>query len=362
MKSSTNQYWIALDHIRALAALMVFIWHFIHGSRGVPVPVEGAPAIFPLALFDEGHVGVSVFMVLSGYLFAKLLDGKAIDYPKFFWNRFIRLAPLLLVVMLLKGLLLAIAGGDIAGYALSLLKGFVMPAWPSGGWSITVELHFYLILPLLLAISSRDPRWLLAVLAAAISLRAGIYFVTGTAQEAGYWTIFGRVDQFLLGMLLFMRGAWTAKRTGWVFAIFLSFLVFYWWFDEAGGYSRLGGAYPSPSPLWIILPTIEAFAFASALSWYDRRYSASPGPIARFIASYGTFSYSIYLLHPFIVFRASKLIHEQILPLDNFYLACFVGLMVFLAMYPVGWASYNLIEKPALRFRTSYVIENPALS
>ena len=72
-------------------------------------------------------------------------------------------------------------------------------------------------------------------------------------------------------------------------------------------------------------------------------------------ADYGKFSYSIYLLHPFIVFRAARAIHENILPLDNFYLACLVGFLCFLAMYPIGWLSYTFIEKPCLRYRTRYV-------
>ncbi len=336
---------------------MVFIWHFTHGSGGSPVPFEGAPSVFPLALFDEGHVGVSAFMVLSGYLFAKLLDGKAISYPKFFWNRFIRLAPLLLVVFALKGLLLAVTGGNLADYGWSLIEGFVLPTWPSGGWSITVELHFYLLLPFLLVIANRDPRWLLAALGAAIALRLGIWLSMGNVQDAAYWTIFGRIDQFLLGMLFFMRGDWVTERTGWVLAIVVGFCAFYWAFDAMGGFYELGGAYPSPSPLWIVLPTVEGLAFAVALAWYDRSYAAGSGPVARFFASYGTFSYSIYLLHPFIVFRGSKFIHEHIISLENFYLASFVGLLLFLAMYPIGWASYNFIEKPALRFRKRYVIE-----
>jgi len=56
------------------------------------------------------------------------------------------------------------------------------------------------------------------------------------------------------------------------------------------------------------------------------------------------------------VFRASKFIHAHIMSLENFYLASFVGLLVFLGMYPIGWLSYNFIEKPALRFRTRYVM------
>jgi len=82
-----------LDHIRALAALMVFSWHFLHFANGYPVPFEGAPLIFALALFDEGHTGVALFMTLSGYIFAKLLDGKVIKYYSFLKRRAVRLMP-----------------------------------------------------------------------------------------------------------------------------------------------------------------------------------------------------------------------------------------------------------------------------
>lgn len=336
---------------------MVFIWHFTHGSDGVPVPFEGAPAVFPMALFDEGHVGVAVFMVLSGYLFAKLLDGKAIDYPKFFWNRLIRLAPLLLVVFALKAALLAVTGGDLSQYGLALLQGFVWPSWPNGGWSITVELHFYAALPLLLMLSRHDPRLLLGVVASAIALRAALHGINGSVQDAAYWTIVGRIDQFVLGMLLFLRGDWIAGKAGLVLATLIGFTGFYWVFDQFGGFYQLGGAYPSPSALWIIMPTIEALAFGVAIAWYDRSDSGGgTGLLARLAADYGKFSYSIYLLHPFIVFRAARMIDANILALDNFHLASFVGLLCFLAMYPIGWASYTFIEKPCLRYRTRYIL------
>lgn len=62
MRSSSGAHYIALDHVRGLAAFMVFAWHFTHAWYGYPIPFEYIPAIFPFALLDEwcktcgGHV------------------------------------------------------------------------------------------------------------------------------------------------------------------------------------------------------------------------------------------------------------------------------------------------------------------
>ncbi|MEM7779012.1 MAG: acyltransferase [Pseudomonadota bacterium] len=355
MKSSTNQYWIALDHVRAFAALLVFVWHFTHGRDGSPVPFEGAPAIFPLALFDEGHVGVAVFMTLSGYLFAKLLDGKDIDYPKFFWNRFIRLAPLLLVVFAIKGVVVWASGQDLSNYILRLLSGMVFPTWPNGGWSITVEMHFYLALPFLLLLSRRNPLLLIGILVAAIAFRTGYFLIEGSVQYEAYRTILGRIDQFVLGMLFFMSGSWFIKRGAMVAAITLGFCAFYWAFAAQGGFYLMEGGYPTTNPIWIAMPMIEGFAIAAAITWYDNNFKGWDGPISRFAAQYGTFSYSIYLLHFFFVFAVAAAIHEHVIALDNFYMALVAGFVCFLAMYPIGWLSYRYIELPFLSYRKRYV-------
>lgn len=167
MRSRSGEHYLALDHVRALAAFCVFSWHFAHGVEptGYPVAFEGAPAIFPLALLDEGHTGVALFMLLSGYLFAKLLDGRSIDFAGFLWNRALRLLPPLLLAVLAVGLRNAWHGNDIAGYAASIFAGMWRPTLPRwcrlniGGWSIAVEFHFYLLLPLLLALLRRS-QWL----------------------------------------------------------------------------------------------------------------------------------------------------------------------------------------------------------
>ena len=64
MRSTSGEHYVALDHVRALAALLVFTWHFIHAGNGDPVPFEYVPSLFFMALFDEGHTGVALFMVL----------------------------------------------------------------------------------------------------------------------------------------------------------------------------------------------------------------------------------------------------------------------------------------------------------
>jgi peptidoglycan/LPS O-acetylase OafA/YrhL len=86
VRSSSGEHYVALDHIRALAMFLVFSWHFLGRDR-----LNIHPALFPLGLIDQGHVGVALFMTLSGYLFAKLLDGKDINYLAFLRARFMRL-------------------------------------------------------------------------------------------------------------------------------------------------------------------------------------------------------------------------------------------------------------------------------
>ncbi len=122
-----------------------------------------------------------MFMSLSGYLFAKLLYGQHIRYIPFLWNRVLRLFPLLIVVFAIGGFLKHDAN-SAGSYLIELAKGFYRPSWPNGGWSIAVELHFYLILPLLLAISAKRPANILLVLVLSIGFRLLWWWESGTVQ------------------------------------------------------------------------------------------------------------------------------------------------------------------------------------
>lgn len=354
MRSSSGEHYIALDHVRAFAAFLVFTWHFTHSVNGYPVPFEYVPALLPFSLLDEGHTGVALFMTLSGYLFAKLLDGKSINYMAFLWNRALRLLPLLVFVILIVGFLKYRAGKDILPYAFSIANGVILPTLPNGGWSITAEFHYYLILPIFLWMLRKSKLLPISIVIAAIALRLLIHQERGEVQSLAYWTIIGRIDQFALGMLLFQFRSYLAHRHFVALATIGSFMIFYWYFNLNGGFFH-NPTYPSPSLLWVFFPTLEGAAYAVAIAWYESSFAHSRTGISKFIGRIGEYSYSIYLFHFFIVFFAAGFINEQIMNISNFYLACLWSAVVFLMMVPLGYLSFRFIESPFLKLRKRYI-------
>lgn len=354
MKSSQGSYFIALDHVRALAALMVFAWHFTHTMNGYPVAFSYTPEFIPFSLFNEGHTGVALFMCLSGYLFSKLLDGKKIDFKAFLWNRFLRLFPLLFLIILAFGIKNYI-DGNFGNYIISICKGVIFPTLPNGGWSITVEFHFYLILPLILWFLNKTKYSCLFFLVLAVSFRTIIYQYYGEVQTSSYWTIIGRFDQFLLGMFTYHSRKFIIKNNILVLFTSISFVFLFWSFDLEGGFYK-NPSYPSSNAIWIILPTLEGIAYSTFIAWYDGSFEHSTNGISRFIGKLGEYSYSIYLLHPFIVFRSAKYINENLMDISNFYVAFGWSICLFIFMFIPGYLSFKFIEMPFLKFRKPYII------
>lgn len=355
MKSSSGAHFIALDHVRALAAFMVFAWHFTHAESGYPVPFNYVPALFPFSLLDEGHTGVALFMTLSGYLFAKLLDGKSINYAAFYWNRILRLLPLLTVVMLIVGVSNFGTLEGIWTYAKFVAQGAIYPTLPNGGWSITAEFHYYVLLPLFLWMLRKSKLLPFAIILVAIAVRIRIYEQVGEVQSLAYWTIVGRIDQFALGMLLFQFRNHFARRHAVAIATIVGFMLFYWWFDFMGGFYQ-NPFYPSSSRLWIVFPTIEGLAYAVGIAWYDSSFSLATTGVSAFIGRIGEYSYSIYLLHFFVVFRAARFVNERVMDISNYYVACLWAVVFFLLMMPAGYLSFRFIEGPFLKLRKRYIV------
>ncbi len=202
---------------------------------------------------------------------------------------------------------------------------------------------------------TRKSKWLLiSILVVAVAGRYLIYLYRGEAQSLAYWTLIGRIDQFVLGILICqVRGAF-ASRHGLALLTLLGFAAFYGWFDHSGGF-YFNPTYPSPSAIWIVLPLVEGLAYALLIAWYDTSFSPVNKGFSKLLGKVGEYSYSIYLFHFFGVFNAARFIHEEVMDLSNFYVACAASLIAFSAMTPFGYFSFRFIEAPFLQLRRPYV-------
>ena len=150
----------ALDGLRALAASAVAAYHL-------------APEWMP-----GGFLGVDVFLVLSGYLVTRELARGAPpgvrDIARLGWSRLARLAPLLLVTLLLVGALgprltqpwhMAVMREQMAAVLTARSNWLELERqWPPTGltplWYLALQLQLYALWPPLLAVVLRvPPRW-----------------------------------------------------------------------------------------------------------------------------------------------------------------------------------------------------------
>lgn len=362
MRSSTGEYFVGLDHIRAMAVFLVFMLHFLNANGDLVAPPGGAITSLAFSVFAEGHTGVSIFMVLSGYLFARITRDRNIDYGRFLLARAWRLLPLLLIVSIIDLIMDAALHGSsetVPENLKRILTGLFLPTLPNGGWSITVEFHFYMLFPFLMLIDRRIRFGMALVILLAVVLRFLYWFFVDDVpmRDIAYWTILGRIDQFGIGILFARHSSLFANRHVLGVSAILGILFLYSRFDSAGGF--VGSS--AFAWIWIFLLTLEGVLYGAIIAWYDGSFAFSDTGISGFIAKIGAASYSIYLLHVFFVFRIARFVESHILPLDIFANNFVAGLLCFIPICGISWLSYWYVERYFLRFRISYFLPKSKL-
>jgi len=352
MQSSSATYIPRLDHLRFVAVLLVFGWHALHMNGVIPFDYP-MPAF--LSVFEEGHTGVSLFLTLSGFVFASLCHGREILYAPFMRNRLLRVLPLFAVWTLLNLQLMH----PPADHLFAILTGLQNQEFPGPGWTVLVEFQLYLVFPFLLRFAERyGTKYLAGVIGVGLLLRGSAWLVTRNVEFMAYWTVLGRIDEFVFGMIGFRALRRYGKSLGHP-AVFTGLVVT--WLLAYDVFNRLGGYYfsatkPLGSALWIAVPTIEGlFYSAITASYLSLPWRGIPA-LGRAAAWVGSVSYSIYLSHATLVqgafVTAGGLGLRLTTPLR---IVCFSYAVVLPVVIACSALTYYVIELQFLRLRHPYL-------
>ena len=342
-----------LDILRAVAILLVLGRHFS----------------FSETLSRGGWSGVDLFFVLSGFLisgllFAEFKKGGRIDLGRFLIRRGFKIYPPFYAFMGWTVAMFLIRGGHLRMKALIselfFLQSYVPAMWPHT-WSLAVEEHFYLALPLLLIVLSRflrdrrDPfRALpgLFVLVACASLGLRLYLCRGgplpltTIQYKSHLN----VDGLLFGVVLSYFYHFQREQ-----------------FDRAAdlpGWFLLAASASLIAPCFVL--TIEQSSFLQTLG-HPMLYLGYGGllmlalrrpvvgarvillrPLGDGLAYLGKHSYSVYLWHSAVAVWGLEFLRRiGLLPAANPLQFVIYAILSF----AIGIEMARLVEIPALKIR-----------
>ncbi|WP_181905681.1 acyltransferase family protein [Microbacterium bovistercoris] len=229
-----SEYVPALDGIRAIAVLAVFLLHL-------------AAAYFP-----GGAVGVDLFFVLSAFLITGLLIAEfeasgRVRFGAFYLRRAFRLLPALVLWLMLASVTAMLAGEgekvpwSVTG-ALFYFNDFLQ-AWTDWvatafdqSWSLSVEEQFYFVWPPLLVLvllhrSRAFQRWFMhvSVLAAAVVPFTGPNYFLPTGHllplVIGCWAAEQRARGCTPWVAALVRQAWVGYAACAVFVVATLFVV-----------------------------------------------------------------------------------------------------------------------------------------
>jgi peptidoglycan/LPS O-acetylase OafA/YrhL len=352
MSEHKKFYIPSLDGIRALAAFIVFL---SHAGLGSVVP---------------GGLGVTIFFFLSGYLITTLLREEYVSTQKlhlknFYMRRAFRILPpmylMLFFVTLLNVLGFVEGSATLIGLAAQIFQftnyfiilghASSLPPATSIFWSLAVEEHFYLVLPLVLLVFLRRRRsfgniaFLLSVFClGVVCWRIVLVHVFEAEPQRTYLATDTRLDSLLFGCILAL---WCnpvldpvprifASLSGRLIAlssaiIILSFTLFYRApsFRETFRYSLQGIAF---LPIFWLAIRYSRWPIFRPLNW----------PLMR---GMGQISYSFYLSHVFWLEVTKSWSSAG---------GLITGVCAFAATIAFATAMYFYVEKPAGRLRARY--------
>lgn len=213
MIETRQKFFPSIAGLRTVMASLVFLYHYY-----TPQDFNFTPVHLIVLL----RYRMTIFFVISGFVIMySLLPYKQItksQYINFIIGKLVRLFPLYLAILIIPYFEIGIPPLHLFLSNLTLTKGFFKDLYLSGigpSWSLTVEITFYFLAPLLLILFKRNYGLLISY---SIIILMGIVFtiVGFNLKETGYnfygffadypftlnSTFFGRATDFYAGILI----------------------------------------------------------------------------------------------------------------------------------------------------------------
>ncbi len=371
----------ALDGMRALACTSIVFFHCALFT-GVFSGSDPSLELRVLRLLGNGAwAGVDIFFVLSGFLMGRILIRELthaghLHYRRFYLRRIFRIFPAYYLVLTIAVFVIARYNvGNVVFYSGArswqqlragawtnylYLNNYVDLGTPnvlSWGWSLCVEEHFYLLLPVLLALTFRARRTRThALLLAAYALlpvlgRAWQYAFDPTVVQTNtfYYFSHNRLDQLFLGVCIghayvTARGPFArtvARLEPWPWIGGLLCIATVW---VVGGLQHAGPFTVIGQLFVIAVGTGLVLANGLFLDNWLTRFLGHPlwYPVAR--VSYGT-----YLIHPFVLFwvLTRVRVHTPLQEIHAWSLAS-IFVLVLGTSLAIASAMFVIVERPLL--------------
>jgi peptidoglycan/LPS O-acetylase OafA/YrhL len=242
-----------------------------------------------------------------------------------------------------------------------LAGGLSYGGWTGVSWSVSVESHLYLLFPAIRHFLSRNRLWPLLRIAVIVWLvRLAALALGADLMDITYWTVLGRVDQFLAGAVL----AWLVqrygmpRRLGWFFPVILLGLcgILY-------GF-HLSGGFPARQSWRVAWPSIEAVVWTAFVASYLGFVRYVPHLFDIVLQFLGRISYSLYLTHLIVIWifagKGWYLAIPSLSATTNILLSGVV--LVLPVVILISTLTYVAIEKPFLEMRKRYrVVDKEAI-
>jgi peptidoglycan/LPS O-acetylase OafA/YrhL len=345
----------SISGLRAISILMVIIYHY-DIRYDILAKFRGTKIFYLFNVITDGHLGVNVFFVISGFLITSLLlqeeaSKKTVSLKNFYIRRTLRIFPayyfLLLFYFIIQ--LFGIISMSKLSWLMSITYtkyfNYKLDWYTAHAWSLSVEEHFYLFWPVIFVYAKKIRNYF------AFSLFLIVPFVRlFSYYHPIVWltdlTIFTRIDAIAIGCIFALHKDWILQRISknWAAFFWIPIVVLFFWTNIGlASFSHkwhlgfifvpLGMANGTIANIVVALIMMYS-VFGPQKQWYKFLN-------LKWMNYIGILSYSLYLWQQFFINKT-----------DYFYNAWPLNL---LCLALVSLFSYHIIEKPFLKLKSKFI-------